>query len=115
MIVKSVTPQFDKNQLLNAMKSLFEQYDICKRTPGNPDRDEYASAVESAVERLSDKEKELITQRYMIDYYRKDYQVYSFILDPPISKETYMKIRHRAFSKLFIMLSEKGIVREGDV
>ncbi|MFH0070966.1 hypothetical protein [Peribacillus sp. NPDC056705] len=114
--VQSVVPQIDKSNLLAVMRQVFKQYDFCKRLPRNTERDQYISAIESAVHQLPDKEREVVTQRYMIDLYRKDYQVYNFILDPPVSKDTYSKIRNRAFIKLFIILSDRGILqsKEGE-
>jgi DNA-directed RNA polymerase sigma subunit (sigma70/sigma32) len=92
------------------MKQVFEQYDICKRTPGNLDREEYVRVISEAVNLLADKEKEVIIQRYMIDYYRNDYEVYNLHLNRPVSKDTYTKIRNRALSKLYISFSEMGIL-----
>lgn len=108
--VKQVIPNLSNLQLLNVMKEVFIQYDICKRIPGNAERDEYVSAIENIVNLLPDREKEVITQRYMIDSYRKDLQVYNFCLNPPVSKDTYTTIRNKAFAKLYISLSEKGIL-----
>lgn len=110
MNVKVVIPQLDNQQVMNAMKQVFEQYDVCKRIPGNPDRDEYVRVINEAVNLLVDKEKEVITQRYMIDYYRNDYEVYNSHLNRPVSKDTYTKIRNRALSKLYISFSEMGIL-----
>ncbi|MGG4096188.1 hypothetical protein [Paenibacillus lautus] len=111
IIVKSVIPQIGTVQMVKAMKQVFDQYDVCKRTPGNPEREGYAKEIEDAVNRLSDKEKEVIKERYMVDSYRMDYQVYNFHLTKPISKDTFTKIRNNAFAKLYISLSDKGILK----
>lgn len=112
MKVKTVVPEMDPKRIFEVMKRVFEQYDICKVTLGNPERKAYAEAVESAVDLLNDKERNLITVRYLIDFQRSDLNVYTFQLDPPISKDTFVKIRNRAFQKLFLTLIDKGIVSE---
>lgn len=63
--------------------------------------------VEQAVDQLPDIERELIQLRYMSKNhnYINDYTVYEIQLDPPVSSNTYRKIRSEAFSKLYIMLS----------
>lgn len=111
MIVKSVVPNLNNIELNRLMKLVFEQYDLCKRIPGNSERDSYVLAVESAVGRLAEREKEIITQRFMIDCYRKDYEVFSSYIKPSMSKDTYTKHRNRALATLFITLSESGIIQ----
>jgi len=111
MKVKTVVPKLNKKEVARAMHKVFEQYDFCKRTPGDSEREEYARKVEAAVNALGGDEKNLVTQRYMIDFYRMDYQVYNFHFNPPISKDTYTKIRDRAFLKLFVVLSEQGLIQ----
>lgn len=65
---------------------------------------EYVKKVEAAVERLPEIERDLIRYRYMTrDYnYISDYTVYETKLF--ISKPTYIKVRDRAFKKLYNML-----------
>lgn len=111
VIVKSVIPKLNNIQLLNVMKEVFEQYDVCKRTPGNPEREEYVKSIDLAVDYLSMKEQEIITQRFLIDCYRKDYEVFSSYIKPSMSKDTYTKHRNRALATLFITLSESGIIQ----
>ncbi|MEF3312559.1 transcriptional regulator [Paenibacillus sp. GYB004] len=68
----------------------------------------YCERIERAVSRLHPKERLLITERYMKEdfngEYVKDYQVYNFKFNPPISKDTYTKIRWKAFYKLALIL-----------
>lgn len=109
--VRSVIPQLNNIQLLDVMKEVFEQYDVCKRTPGNSERDEYVKSIDLAVGYLSMKEQEIITQRFLIDFYRKDYEVFSSYIKPSMSKDTYTKHRNRALATLFITLSESGIIQ----
>ncbi|WP_369994053.1 ArpU family phage packaging/lysis transcriptional regulator [Paenibacillus sp. RC84] len=72
-------------------------------------RRKYCERLERAVRRLHPKERLLIEERYMKEDfegdYIKDYQVYSFKFNPPISKETYTKIRWKAFYKLSLILN----------
>ncbi|AKF92701.1 ArpU family phage packaging/lysis transcriptional regulator [Brevibacillus laterosporus] len=69
----------------------------------------YCEWIERAVKRLHPKERLLIEARYMReDYdgdYVKDYQVYNFVFNPPISAATYDKIRWKAFYKLALFLN----------
>ncbi|MEK4273180.1 hypothetical protein [Paenibacillus sp. FSL R7-0026] len=111
MKVKTVVPKHNSNQVAKVMKKVFEQYDFCKRTPGDSEREEYVRKVKAAVSSLGGDERNLVTQRYMIDFYRLDYQVYNFHFNPSISKDTYTKIRERAFLKLFVLLSENGLIQ----
>lgn len=111
MKVKTVIPKLNKKEVAKAMQKVFEQYDFCKRTPGDSEREEYVCKVKAAVNALGGDEKNLVTQRYMIDFYRMDYKVYNFHFSPPISKDTYTKIRERAFLKLFVVLSEQGLIQ----
>lgn len=65
---------------------------------------DYVNKVELAVNQLPDVEQELIQERYMkrnYDYI-SDYTVYMTKLF--ISKPTYIKVRERAFERLFKML-----------
>ncbi|TRY27447.1 transcriptional regulator [Brevibacillus sp. LEMMJ03] len=73
------------------------------------EREAYCKLIERAVDQLPEKEKFLITKRYLEDDYILDYQVYSFSFDPPISEFTYYKIKNRAMYKLALML---GLVKE---
>lgn len=65
-------------------------------------RKSYCERIEKAVRRLPRMERFLIEERYMSDdaEYITDYNVYDFKFKPPISKDTYTKIRWRAFYKL---------------
>lgn len=65
---------------------------------------EFVERVEAAVEQLPKIERDLIKHRYMTrDYnYISDYTVYETKLF--ISKPTYIKVRDRAFKKLYNML-----------
>lgn len=69
----------------------------------------HCEKIEKAVRRLHPKERLLIEERYMKDDYQgqyiKDYQVYSFVFNPPITAKTYDKIRWKAFYKLALALN----------
>ncbi|MET3846857.1 hypothetical protein [Paenibacillus sp. OAE614] len=110
MVVKSVVPDVNNIELNRLMRRIFEQYDLCKRIPGNPERDSYVLAVESAVGRLASREKELISKRYMNDFYCSDKVVFETLLDRPISKDTYTIIRNRAFATMFFCFCEQGLL-----
>jgi ArpU family phage transcriptional regulator len=62
----------------------------------------HVERVEWAVRRLGKKEKELITERYLIDDSVPDYDVYNNVLH--ISERTYYRIKWRAFYKLAFAL-----------
>lgn len=64
--------------------------------------------VEEAVQRLPDRERELLAIRYMgkDSQYLTDQAVYDFKLEEPISVVTYSKIRANAFIKLYGMLQD---------
>lgn len=110
MQVKSIVPVHDHKEVAEAMRGIFEQYDMCKCLPDNPEYKAYVEVIESAVDSLSEPEKNLIRERYMVDFYRTDLRVYMVYLDPPISKDTYTKIRKRAFHKMFLSLRDQGII-----
>lgn len=65
---------------------------------------EFVNKIEKAVDQLPEIERDLIRYRYMTrDYnYISDYTVYETKLY--ISKPTYIKVRDRAFKKLYNML-----------
>lgn len=67
----------------------------------------FCELIERTVNRLPDKERFLITERYLLpdSSYLTDLHVYSFSFDPPISEGTYTKIRDRAMYKLALMLN----------
>ncbi|PQP82817.1 hypothetical protein C0Q44_15645 [Paenibacillus sp. PCH8] len=111
MVIKKVLPEIDVKAISSVMSEIFKQYVICKCTVSNPDREQYQRDVESAVNLLADEEKDLITHKFMVSEYIKDYQVYNFMIDPPISKDTFMKIRASAFYKLAILFQERGILQ----
>lgn len=69
-------------------------------------RKAYCEKIERAVNSLYQKERLLITERYMKDEYMNDLKVYSFIFNPPISKETYSKIREKAFYRLALRFDD---------
>lgn len=74
-------------------------------------RKQYCEIIESIVERLGDREKTLIRERYMKQDDVFDYKVYNHILEPPVSKDTYTKIRTRAFYKLALALADRGLMK----
>lgn len=74
-------------------------------------RKQYCEIIESIVERLGDREQTLIRERYMKQDDVFDYKVYNHILEPPVSKDTYTKIRTRAFYKLALALADRGLLK----
>lgn len=74
-------------------------------------RKQYCETIESIVERLGDREQTLIRERYMKQDDVFDYKVYNHILEPPVSKDTYTKIRTRAFYKLALALADRGLLK----
>ncbi|MFW5438951.1 ArpU family phage packaging/lysis transcriptional regulator [Paenibacillus apiarius] len=55
--------------------------------------------IESVVSQLHPMEKMIIEHRYMKEYV-KDYQVYSFVFEPPIGEKMYRKIRWNAVRRV---------------
>lgn len=79
----------------------------------------FCERIERAVDRLPEKERFLIRARYMVNdaQYVTDYSVYQFSFDPPISENTYAKLRDRAMLKLafqFGMIDEGGRTHDED-
>lgn len=74
-------------------------------------RKQYCEIIESIVERLGEREQTLIRERYMKQDDVFDYKVYNHILEPPVSKDTYTKIRTRAFYKLALALADRGLLK----
>ncbi|MNV78635.1 hypothetical protein D3C71_1721380 [compost metagenome] len=66
----------------------------------------YCSAIDSVVERLDSREQQLLRERYMRRDEVYDYTVYNHVLNPPVSKDTYVKIRTRAFYKMALAFHE---------
>ncbi|WP_458119795.1 ArpU family phage packaging/lysis transcriptional regulator [Paenibacillus sp. Z6-24] len=71
----------------------------------------YCEHVEAIVERLNEREQLLVRERYLKHDDIFDYKVYSYLFDPPISKDTYVKIRARAFYKMALALADTGMIR----
>ncbi|MFD3271505.1 ArpU family phage packaging/lysis transcriptional regulator [Paenibacillus dendritiformis] len=67
----------------------------------------YCKRIETIVSKLHPMERLIIEKRYMTEY-TKDYQVYNFIFNPPISEKTYRKIRWNAVRRVANAL---GILR----
>lgn len=78
-------------------------------------RKQYCDLVDSIVERLDERERLLIRERYMKSDEVFDYKVYNHIFDPPVSKDTYVKIRSRAFYKLALALADLGVITLGSI
>ncbi|OWA34514.1 transcriptional regulator [Saccharibacillus sp. O16] len=70
----------------------------------------YCERIERIVERLNDRERLLVRERYMKQDDVFDYKVYNHIFDPPVSKDTYVKIRTGAFYKIALSLSALGLL-----
>ncbi|WP_163882495.1 ArpU family phage packaging/lysis transcriptional regulator [Paenibacillus favisporus] len=73
-------------------------------------RQVYCRMIESIVERLGEREQTLIRERYMKEDDVFDYKVYNYVLDPPVSKDTYTKIRTRAFYKMALAFADRGLL-----
>ncbi|MEK5640524.1 transcriptional regulator [Paenibacillus rhizosphaerae] len=73
-------------------------------------RQAYCRMIESIVERLGEREQTLIRERYMKEDDVFDYKVYNYVLDPPVSKDTYTKIRTRAFYKMALAFADRGLL-----
>ncbi|TVX88356.1 ArpU family phage packaging/lysis transcriptional regulator [Paenibacillus agilis] len=70
----------------------------------------YCERVEKAAQRLPEKERQIITERYLKEDGVYDYQVYSFTFDPPLSEYSYYKLKWKAISKLAISLNVQVFV-----
>ncbi|ARK32149.1 ArpU family phage packaging/lysis transcriptional regulator [Halalkalibacter krulwichiae] len=70
-------------------------------------RKAFCDKVERAVKRLPPLERFLIEERYMSDNsdYITDHNIYAFKFQPPISANTYTRIRWKAFYKLALNLN----------
>jgi ArpU family phage transcriptional regulator len=75
-------------------------------------RRQYCERIERAVNRLPRMERFLIQERYMSEdaEYITDLNIYNFKFQPPINKDTYAKIRWRAFYKLAFRLVESKVL-----
>lgn len=78
-------------------------------------RKQYCDLIDSIVERLDERERLLLMERYMKSDDVFDYKVYNHIFDPPVSKDTYVKIRSRAFYKIALALSDLGVLDLEDI
>lgn len=69
-------------------------------------RTAFCKRIDHAVNRLPEKERFLITERYMSaeSDYISDMMMYCFKFNPPISHPTYGKIKDRAMYKLVLIL-----------
>lgn len=74
-------------------------------------RKDYCEMIESIVGRLSEREQLLIRERYMKQDDVFDYKVYNHILEPPVSKDTYTKIRTKAFYKMALVFADRGLIK----
>ncbi|KAF6565894.1 ArpU family phage transcriptional regulator [Paenibacillus jamilae] len=70
----------------------------------------YCQMVDAVVSRLNEREQLLIRERYLKDDDVFDYKVYNYVLDPPVSKDTYTKLRTRAFYKMALALADQGVL-----
>ncbi|QCT04111.1 phage transcriptional regulator, ArpU family [Paenibacillus algicola] len=73
-------------------------------------RKQYCDTIDLMVERLSEREQRLIRERYLKQDDVYDYKVYNHMLEPPVSKDTYAKIRSRAFYKLALAFADRGML-----
>lgn len=70
----------------------------------------YCSAIDSVVERLDTREQQLVRERYMKRDETYDYTIYNHVFDPPVSKDTYVKIRSKAFYKMALAFTDLGLL-----
>lgn len=70
----------------------------------------FCLAIDSVVERLDIREQQLVRERYMRRDETYDYTVYNHVFDPPVSKDTYVKIRSKAFYKMALALTDLGLL-----
>ncbi|MCJ8014373.1 transcriptional regulator [Paenibacillus sp. KQZ6P-2] len=75
----------------------------------------YCEMIESIVERLGEREQLIIRERYMKQDDVFDYKIYNYILDPPVSKDTYTKIRTKAFYKMALAFADRGLLKLGEL
>lgn len=98
----------EKMKIRNVVEKELERYRISKNMLSDAEEDntEFHQKIETAINRLPEKEKFLITQRYLHpeSEYMQEYQVYELLFDPPISHVTYSVIRNRAMIKLALFL-----------
>jgi hypothetical protein len=89
-----------------AIKDIFEKYRLCKYLQNSFEYQRYCELIENIVESLPSKEKQLITERYLVNDgdYLTDEVVYKERLTPSISAATYSKIRDKAFYHFIIKL-----------
>lgn len=66
----------------------------------------YCALIDSVVERLTLREQQLVRERYLRREESYDYTIYNHVFDPPVSKDTYVKIRSKAFYKMALALSD---------
>ena len=80
-------------------------------------RKTYCERIERAVNDLPKMERFLIQKRYMTNDadYITDYHVYNFEFQPPRNKDTYAKIRRKAFYRLVLKLDDLMILKLQDV
>ncbi|MEY9097021.1 ArpU family phage packaging/lysis transcriptional regulator [Paenibacillus sp. RC84] len=63
-------------------------------------QEQFCKAVEAAVNELGSRHREIIECRYLSKDKFTDSEVYNARLNPPISKDTYSKLRNEAFQAL---------------
>ena len=78
---------------------------------GIEQRKDFCERVERAVKRLTARERILITERYLKGEYKYDWMVYQQVFNPPISKDTYTRLRWKAFYKLAFIMDDLRLIR----
>lgn len=73
-------------------------------------RRQFCKNVEQAVNQLYPKYREIIELRYLGDDMPTDYAVYNFKMEHPVSKDTYAKLRRKAFQNLAYSFHAFGII-----
>lgn len=111
----------DKKRIRLAVEREFELYRMCKLAGLIEESSSYYTRekleqilthcrrIEQSVEELPEIERQLISERYLNPEsdYITDQQIYSQVINPPISERTYTKYRERAMLKLAFLLDLK--------
>lgn len=107
---------FPAKEVKDKMDDMFDKYRLYKYlldedSTGRVEYREYCERIERIVKKLPSVEQTLIHERYMTNesQYIKDYHVYDSILH--IGNVTYIKLRNKAFERLYLTLFKPGSVK----
>lgn len=106
-LLKSLTTD-EKMKIRRAVEQELERYRTLKHHVDHLDcdQDRFCRRIEQSIEGLPSIEKFVITTRYteQESQYRKDYQVYNELMNPPVSAVTFNVLRNNAFIKIALFL-----------